>query len=106
MTDVLQAKRFMQLFRGYSAAYGTYDPRKLGGSGKQKPSYLTKKQTYSTQEFLAHLNGSSPIGIYPLDDQELVSFAAIALTVPNTRLTETEVMPRSIKKSRKAVASR
>ena len=76
MTDVLQAKRFMQLFRGYSAAYGTYDPRKLGGSGKQKPSYLTKKQTYSTQEFLAHLNGSSPIGIYPLDDQELVSFAA------------------------------
>ena len=33
-------KRFMSLFSGYTKAYGTYDARMLGVSGKQKPILL------------------------------------------------------------------
>ena len=77
MTEMSDALRFMGLFRGYSQAYGTYNPSGLGGEGKQKPKYLTKKTPATVQNFDEHVTGKQPIGIYPLDDNEQVSFAAI-----------------------------
>ena len=77
MTEMSNALRFMELFKGYSQAYGTYNPSGLGGEGKQKPKYLTKKTPATVQNFDEHVTGKQPIGIYPLDDNEQVSFAAI-----------------------------
>ena len=67
MTNVCDIERFMHLFRGYSEAYGSYNASNLGGEGKQP----------TEQNFLEHINGKQPIGIYPLDNNEKVSFAAI-----------------------------
>lgn len=71
------ALRFMKLFRGYSQAYGTYNPSGLGGEGKQKPAYRAKKTPATEQNFYDHVTGKQPIGIYPFDDNERVSFAAV-----------------------------
>ena len=77
MTEMSDALRFMGLFRGYSQAYGTYNPSGLGGEGKQKPKYSTEKSPATVQNFDEHLTGKQPIGIYPLDDNDRLSFAAI-----------------------------
>ena len=77
MTEMSDALRFMGLFRGYSQAYGTYNPSGLGGEGKQKPKYSTEKSPATVQNFDEHITGKQPIGIYPLDDNDRVSFAAI-----------------------------
>uniref|UniRef100_UPI003F6A0B23 TOTE conflict system archaeo-eukaryotic primase domain-containing protein n=1 Tax=Candidatus Puniceispirillum sp. TaxID=2026719 RepID=UPI003F6A0B23 len=77
MTEMSNALRFMKLFKGYSQAYGTYNPSGLGREGKQKPVYRTKKSPSTAQNFDEHVTGKQPIGIYPLDDNERVSFAAI-----------------------------
>ena len=77
MTEMSNALRFMKLFKGYSQSHGTYNPSGLGGEGKQKPQYLTKKTPTTLQNFDEHVTGKQPIGIYPLDDNDRVSFAAI-----------------------------
>lgn len=77
MTNVCDIERFMHLFRGYSEAYGSYNASNLGGEGKQKPKYYTEGKQPTEQNFLEHINGKRPIGIYPLDNNEKVSFAAI-----------------------------
>ena len=51
MTEMSNALRFMGLFKGYSQAYGTYNPSGLGGEGKQKPKYLAKKSPATVQNF-------------------------------------------------------
>ena len=70
MTEMSNALRFMKLFKGYSQAHGTYNPSGLGGEGKQKPKYFTKKTPATVQNFDEHLTGKQPIGIYPLDDND------------------------------------
>ena len=77
MTNVCDIERFMHLFRGYSEAYGSYNASNLGGEGKQKPAYRAEKRTATEQNFYDHVTGKQPIGIYPLDDNERVSFAAV-----------------------------
>lgn len=77
MTEMSNVLRFMKLFRGYSQAYGTYNPSGLGGEGKQKPAYRAEKRPATEQNFYDHVTGKQPIGIYPLDDNERVSFAAV-----------------------------
>ena len=77
MTEMSNALRFMKLFKGYSQAFGTYNPSALGGEGKQKPDYHTNKKPATAENFDKHLTGKRPISIYPLDDNERVSFAAI-----------------------------
>ena len=67
----------MALFSGYTKAFGTYDPRTLGMPGKQKPSYIKVDSLPTSERFERHLKGNQPIGIYLLDDDEMVSFAAI-----------------------------
>ena len=74
-------QRFMALFSGYTKAYGTYDARMLGGSGKQKPRQRTIDSLTTTQCFENHLSGQEPIGVYPLNDDEMVRFAAIDIDV-------------------------
>ena len=69
--------RFMALFSGYTKAYGTYNPQTLGMPGKQKPSYMKVDALPTSQRFQHHLEGNQPIGIYLLDDDEMVRFAAI-----------------------------
>ena len=75
MGDNIQ--RFMALFSGNTKAYETYDPRTLGMPGKQKPSYMRVDSLPTSERFEHHLKGNQPIGIYLLDDDEMVSFAAI-----------------------------
>ena len=75
MEDRIQ--RFMTLFSGDTKAYGTYDARMLGGPGKQKPQHRMVDSTLSIDMFKDHLNGQHPLGIYPLNDDEMVRFAAI-----------------------------
>ena len=70
-------QRFMALFSGYTKAFGTYDPRTLGMPGKQKPSNMTVDALPTSERFEYDLNGNQPIGIYLLDDDEMVCFAAI-----------------------------
>jgi hypothetical protein len=77
MTNAIHAERFAALFKGYSKAFGTYDARTLGGNGKQKPQYLSVKKSPNISNFVGHLLGKKPIGIYVLDDNDKVSFAAI-----------------------------
>ena len=77
MTNAIHAERFAALFKGYSKAFGTYDPSTLGGKGKQKPQYRSVKQSPNISDFERHLLGKQPIGIYVLDDNDKVSFAAI-----------------------------
>ena len=77
MIETSYSLRLLKLFKGYSQAYGTYNIHSLGGEGKQKPDYQTRKSPYSEYQFSEHIEGRQPIGIYPLDDNETVSFAAI-----------------------------
>ena len=69
--------RFMALFSGYTKAYGTYNARMLGGSGKQKPNHRKVDCPPTADTFKNHLNGQQPLGIYLLNDNEMVRFAAI-----------------------------
>ena len=69
--------RFMALFSGYTKAYGTYNARMLSGSGKQKPNHRKVDSPPTADKFKNHLNGQQPLGIYLLDDNEMVRFAAI-----------------------------
>ena len=77
MTNATYAEQFAALFKGYSTAFGTYDPRTLGGEGKQKPQHRSEKRRPKNSDFERHLSGKQPIGIYVLDDNDKVSFAAI-----------------------------
>ena len=77
MVNQINALRFQSLFRGYTKAFGTYDPSGLGGNEKQKPKYRTMKTSPEESNFFSHLEGKKPIGIYPLDDNNAVRFAAI-----------------------------
>ena len=70
MEDNIQ--RFMTLFSGYTKAHGTYDARMLGGPGKQKPQHRMVDSTLSIDMFKNHLDGQQPLGIIPLDDDEMV----------------------------------
>ena len=70
-------RRFKALFSGYTKAYGTYNPQTLGMPGKQKPSYMKVDALPTSKCFQHHLEGNQPIGIYLLDDDEMVNFAAI-----------------------------
>jgi putative DNA primase/helicase len=72
-----RTQRFMTLFSGYTKACGTYDARMLGGPGKQKPQHRMVGSTLSIDMFKNHLEGQQPLGIIPLDDDEMVRFAAI-----------------------------
>ena len=88
MEDNIQ--RFMALFSGYTKAYGTYDPRTLGMPGKQKPRYMKVDSLPTSERFEHHLKGNQPIGIYLLDDDEMVSFAAIdidAYPIDHTKIS-------------------
>ena len=72
------ASKMAALFRGFSGGYGTYDARLLGkAEGKQKVRQSMVKQTPTVELFEAHLSGTTPVGIYVLDDNEQVSFSAI-----------------------------
>jgi len=77
MSKLSDTERFMTLFSGYTRAYGTYDARMLGSPGKQKPTHRMVDSTPSIDTFKNHLNGQHPLGIYPLNDDEMVRFAAI-----------------------------
>ena len=79
MEDRIQ--RFMALFSGYTKAYGTYDPNGLGGSSKQKPRQWKENSSPCIERFESHLNGKKPVGIYLLNDNEMVQFAAIDIDV-------------------------
>jgi len=54
-------KRFMSLFSGYTKAYGTYDARMLGGSGKQKPIYWVVDSTPSIGTFQKPSQRATPV---------------------------------------------
>jgi hypothetical protein len=71
----------MTLFSGYTKAYGTYDARMLGSPGKQKPMHRKVDSTPSADTVKNHLDGQRPLGIYLLDDDEMVRFAAIDIDV-------------------------
>jgi putative DNA primase/helicase len=79
MEDRIQ--RFKTLFSGFTKAFGTYDPNGLGGSGKHKPRQWKEDSPPCMERFESHLNGKKPVGIYPLDDDEMVRFAAIDIDV-------------------------
>ena len=76
-----RTQRFMTLFSGYTKACGTYDARMLGGQGKQKPMHWKVDSTPSADTVKTHLGGQRPLGIYLLDDNEMVRFAAIDIDV-------------------------
>jgi hypothetical protein len=77
MLMISNTTRFMALFSGYTKAYGTYNARMLGGSGKQKPKQWKVDRPTTADTFKNHLNGQQPLGIYLLNDNEMVRFAAI-----------------------------
>ena len=77
MSKLSDTERFMTLFSGYTRAYGTYDARMLRSPGKQKPTHRMVDSPPSIDTFKNHLNGQHPLGIYPLNDDEMVRFAAI-----------------------------
>ena len=81
MSKLSDTERFMTLFSGYTRAYGTYDARMLGSPGKQKPMHRKVDSTPSADTVKNHLNGQCPLGIYLLDDDEMVRFAAIDIDV-------------------------
>ena len=81
MSKLSHTERFMILFSGYAKAYGTYDARMLGSLGKQKPMHRKVDSTPSADTVKNHLNGQRPLGIYLLDDDEMVRFAAIDIDV-------------------------
>ena len=81
MSKLSDTERFMTLFSGYTKAHGTYDASMLGSPGKQKPMHRKVDSTSSVDTFKNHLNGQHPLGIYLLDDDEMVRFAAIDIDV-------------------------
>jgi len=81
MYKLSPSERFIALFSGYTKAYGTYDSRTLGMPGKQKPRYMKVDSLPTSERFEHHLKGNQPIGIYLLDDDDMVSFAAIDIDV-------------------------
>ncbi len=73
---------FASLFRGYPDAYGTYAHVDLGMKrGKQKPRQWSKKQPITPAVIANHLEGKEPLGVYPLNENEQVQFAAIDIDV-------------------------
>lgn len=82
MIDPTLLYDFCSLFSGYSAAFGTYDPRELGKSnGKQKVKQHTVKEKLTKDTYKRHLEGVKPLGVVMLDKDERVSFAAIDIDV-------------------------
>ena len=81
MSKLSDTERFRTLFSGYTRAYGTYDARMLGSLGKQKPMHRKVDSTPSADTVKNHLDGQCPLGIYLLDDDEMVRFAAIDIDV-------------------------
>lgn len=82
MIDPTLLYDFCSLFSGYSAAFGTYDPRELGKSnGKQKVKQHTVKEKLTKDTYKRHLEGVKPLGVVMLDKGERVSFAAIDIDV-------------------------
>ena len=73
---------FASLFRGYPNAFGTYAHMDLGMKrGKQKPRQWSKKKPITPLVIANHLEGKEPLGVYPLEDNEQVQFAAIDIEV-------------------------
>lgn len=82
MTEQKLVKHFSDLFSGYEEAYGTYDASQLGASnGKQKLKQWSERRPVTEMVFRKHLEGVAPLGVYLLNKDERVSFAAIDIDI-------------------------
>ena len=81
MIKAQAAALFQRLFTGYSGAYGTYDPRMLSERGKKKPAHRAIRSQCTAECYLDHLSGRQPLGVYLLDDDQMLRFAAIDIDV-------------------------
>ena len=73
--------RFINIFSGYTKAYGTYIPKGTSKDGKAEIKADTISEPVTTALFKAHLDGSKPLGILPLDDNQKVRWAVIDIDV-------------------------
>jgi len=76
MTDN-NTQQFMNIFKGYSKAYGKFTITSTEENGKKKGFAKTVKEPPTEDLYKKHLMGTSAMGIVMLDDDEKVSFAAI-----------------------------
>ena len=82
MTEQKLVEHFSELFSGYEEAYGTYDASQLGASnGKQKLKQWSERRPVTEMVFRKHLEGVAPLGVYLLNKDGRVSFAAIDIDI-------------------------
>jgi phage/plasmid-associated DNA primase len=82
MIDLDVLNDFRSLFRGYPHAYGTYAHNQLGKSkGKQKPRQWSVKEPITDAVIKDHLEGDRPVGVYNLDENEMVGFGTIDVDI-------------------------
>lgn len=85
-----QVRRFAALFRGYTRAFGKFDIQRTNARGKKEGRALTVHEALTQKHYEQHLSGVLGIGVIPLDNDELVSFAAIDIDDYSAEITEIE----------------
>lgn len=81
---------FISLFSGNKNSFGFSSPKEdTQKADKRQPVYQTKKQVINASYYTAHLCGSYRIGICPLNEQNMVTFAVIDIDDYNTARTKT-----------------
>lgn len=83
--------RFINIFDGYTKAYGTYVAKGTSKDGKAEIKAETVSEPATPALFQAHLDGTKPLGILPLDDDQRVRWAVIDIDtypIDHTQLVE------------------
>jgi len=70
-------KRFAALFSGLLRAYGTFRIEQGKSEGKVKGFAETKNEDVTEQHYTDHLSGVKSLGIIPVDEKGMVTFAEI-----------------------------
>lgn len=89
------AARMMELYAGYDLAYGTYSSEQKnmskGGKLEIRASAKTVKEPVTVELWANHINGSSSLGIIPIDGDNVCRWAAIDVddyTINHARLVQ------------------
>ena len=75
------AKKFASAFEGLSSAYLTMVPKGKNGAGKNEAAYDTKRSPLTLDLYTKHLEGTSSLGVFLVNEKSLVKFGCIDIDV-------------------------
>ena len=82
------AKRFLELFQGFTGAHGQTEVLKNQRNGKQQAKYQIVREPLTVGLVQAHLDGKLGIGSIPIDENNQCLFGALDIDDYNLDLTK------------------